>query len=80
MGTPAVAAVPVGGMSVEQGGVPPGQEPCGCSAGWVLFGVSVIRGMVMVMALWHVGALGQCLNCDEWQQAVGQEHTEQLCL
>lgn len=41
MGTP--AAAPYGGMSVEQGGgVPQGQEPCACSAGWVLFAVGFI--------------------------------------
>jgi len=42
MGTPAAAAGPVGGISVEAGGVPPGQELCGCSAGWVLFGVGFL--------------------------------------
>jgi hypothetical protein len=44
MGAPAAAAAaPIGGMSVQQGGVvAPGKDSCGCSVGWVLFGIGFI--------------------------------------
>jgi hypothetical protein len=39
VGAPAGAA-PMGGMFVQQPVASPGKERCGCSIGWVLFGVS----------------------------------------